>query len=747
MSKEKLSSHSPLTLLHQFAFGKGEQATSAAFSPDGSRAAVSFHGEIEGADDSLVWIWDLRKKRLEAKIPGCTHRVNDLAFSRDGETLICVGDTAKSFMGGEIALWRTRDWQRKKVIDGKELLGFRTVAVNPKSAQFITGDSVSGPGLKLRLWSPAGKCLRTFGQLAGDPGGLTYSPDGKLVAAGVSSDASASVWDVETGVRLWSQRAVAVGSGVGVKFSPDGKLLATSGDKSVAVWNVSTGERIAILKGHQRNTRALAFSPDGRFLYTTAFYEVAVWEMASGKLVAQQELAKLHLIAMTVSVDGLTLSAVHTINRDCFVLQYSLAVPAALVVDAMPPSAKIVVSELSARERALRAAVIAKPDIDAPRLKYATWLDAQQDPSGEFIRLQCELHPLDQIAKPLAAQKKRIDQLRRRTTQLLDKHFEHWLAPLAELKLRRDQVIFRRGFLHRLTLREVDIDDDSLSLLRFVPELEALELDGSAVTDAGMEHLLAVTNLSELVVTSTAITPNALKVLRKLERLIHVYQADWGNERNEELEAWKAIRNRRFLKLPPRQRRAEAFRVIPYLASYYSAVKPGGKPAISWSQTWATDGDLIYLQALPELEELDFFECHAVTSIGLKHLRPLKKLRSLSLSETSVTDVGPLRHLTGLEELDLSSLPSLKSESLRHLKALPKLRSLTMRFCDLDDQVLKHVAACSHLREFYACYNDFTREGLTQLTRLKHLETLEIDYQKDMYDLFPRRMDATHRTQ
>lgn len=742
MSKRKQLPSGPVTLLYQHAFNKREQASSATFNTVGSLAAVSFHGESVTADRNLlVWIWDLQAKRVVTKIPGCTQRVNDLAFTGDGETLICVGDTAEGFMGGEISLWRTCNWQRQKAIVGKDLYGFRTVAVDPTSNQFVTSDSISGSGKKLRLWNLKGKQLRHFGQLQGDAGGLAYSPSGDSVAAGVSSDSSASIWNIKTGRQAWSHRAQAEGYGVGVEFSPDGKVLAASGDKSIPLWNAATGERISVLKGHQRNTDAIAFSPDGRFLYSAAFFEFAIWELSSGRLVAQQELTDLNLIALCVSADGRTLSAVHTIDRECSVLQFALANPDTLLASSAPPAAKAIVQEYSSKEKALRAAVTDLPDHDAPRLKYAAWLDARKDPLGEFIRLQCELYPLERIAKPSTAQKRRMGQLRKRTTQLLQQHFDRWVAPLANLHLRPDQATFQRGFLYELALREVDVNDDSLTMLAAVPELERLDVSGSAVTDAGMRHLLAVKNLSEIIAGSTAVTPKALKILRKLERLIRFYQPDWGNERHEELEAWKAIRNRRFLKLTARQRRAEAFRVLPYLATYDYAIKQGGEPAISWSQAWATDGDLIYLQALPELEELDFFECHAITSMGLKHLQPLKKLRSLSLSETSVTDVGPLKHLTGLEELDLSSLTSLEPESLRHLKSLPKLRSLTMRFCDLDDRVLKHVAKCSQLREFYASCNEFTRDGLAQLTRLK-LENIEIDHQEEMQDLFPSQMDA-----
>jgi hypothetical protein len=49
-----------------------------------------------------------------------------------------------------------------------------------------------------------------------------------------------------------------------VSFSPDGKHVASgSEDKTVKVWNVSTGECVTTLKGHSSYVISVSFSPDG----------------------------------------------------------------------------------------------------------------------------------------------------------------------------------------------------------------------------------------------------------------------------------------------------------------------------------------------------------------------------------------------------------------------------------------------------------------------------------------------------
>jgi WD40 repeat protein len=49
-------------------------------------------------------------------------------------------------------------------------------------------------------------------------------------------------------------------------FSPDGRMLATSDDRVVRVWEVATGKERRAFHGHTAAVISLAFSPDGRTL-------------------------------------------------------------------------------------------------------------------------------------------------------------------------------------------------------------------------------------------------------------------------------------------------------------------------------------------------------------------------------------------------------------------------------------------------------------------------------------------------
>ncbi len=119
----------------------------------------------------------------------------------------------------------------------------------------------------------------TFSQILS----VAFSPDGKLLAA---SDISHEIhiWQISDGKKVLTCK-VDDGWVWSVAFSPDSRILASSANRSVNLWDVHTGECLQILPGYTSRIFSLSFSSDNRLLASGSEDKlVRIWDWQTGQL-------------------------------------------------------------------------------------------------------------------------------------------------------------------------------------------------------------------------------------------------------------------------------------------------------------------------------------------------------------------------------------------------------------------------------------------------------------------------------
>jgi hypothetical protein len=91
--------------------------------------------------------------------------------------------------------------------------------------------------------------------------------------------------------------------------------------------------------------------------------------------------------------------------------------------------------------------------------------------------------------------------------------------------------------------------DEDLRLLRDLPQLRALHLSGTSITDAGLVHTAHLTRLQVLTVDNTNITAAGLKCLVRLSEL-EVLSVDGAALTDEGVASLRELPNLRLISIP-----------------------------------------------------------------------------------------------------------------------------------------------------------------------------------------------------
>jgi formylglycine-generating enzyme required for sulfatase activity/WD40 repeat protein/endonuclease YncB( thermonuclease family) len=666
---------------------EGRFARWVVFSPDGKALAFSW-------DDGAIQLWDTVKRGGPVVLAKQAFDTPALAFSPDGRTLFCSGK--------HITLWEVATGKALAVLTGHSR-HIKALALSPDGKTLISGSFDK----TVRLWDVAARKQRALLERhKRNVWCAAFAPDGKTVASG-DVVGVITIWDAAAG----RPRATAQGGPKGISalaFSPDGKILAsTDRDGVLRLWDPATGKERVALKVSGGAAFGVTFAPDGKTLATgSGDGTIRLWDLAPGPSPNPSSPAKgsvrgakgrpkvlKELIPGSVRHPGqkrlritgkVTVDDANTLRfEDGTRVVTSGAIDApdldqrALLGDklyACGLDAANFLEELIGDRPVSFYAFGEGNDRDAVRRLRGgcfvgeTNLGAEMVRKGWAISHHSSMTPYEMLAR----QNKRG--LWRGSFLLPEVWRTGVRLPGEPPELEAEQKAFAalKAFVPRakigqpgnrvtaikFTANASKLTDDHLRQLRKFDVLRSVDLHGTAITDAGLDHLAALTDLVELNLNWTKVTP------ARVVRLVK------GRSKFQGLEL--------------------------------SGVPFG-------------DSDLADLKGLTGLRSLSL-RGSSVTDKGLAHLKSLTKLRVLSLMSTGIGDAGleHLKGLTDLEDLDLDRT-AITDAGLERLKSLRNLRGLQVAFTTVSDAGLEHLRSLSNLKGLNARGTKVTKDGVDKL--------------------------------
>ncbi len=299
-SGELVADQSPNLLLKNISLAKVLQGhehlvLSVAISPDSQLFVTS--GDASGGKQRLIKVWNLTTGKEIASFKSHFQRVNVVAISPDGRTLVSGSDDKT------IKIWDLFTGELVRTLRGHSD-SIQAIAISPDGTTLASGSDDH----TIRLWDLAsGRLRRTLKGHTSWVRSLAISPDGTTLASG-SFDKTIKIWDLNQAVFIHTLGSDAE-TVTDVAFSPDGLTLASaSRERTIKLWNLATKQITHTLAENAETVTSIAFSPDNTTLVSGGRERtIKLWDVATGKEIRTLVGHADTVTSVAISPDGKTL--------------------------------------------------------------------------------------------------------------------------------------------------------------------------------------------------------------------------------------------------------------------------------------------------------------------------------------------------------------------------------------------------------------------------------------------------------
>lgn len=265
--------------------GHGGSVNTVLITSDGNRI-------VSGSDDRTVRIWDVESGQELHVLEGHLDAIAIVKATADGKRIISGSDD------GSVMVWDVASGQVLYVLSGHQSW-VRNIAVTKDDALLV---SASYDG-NTCVWDlNTGRLRHCLGNYSEPVLALAITFDGQQAFTGMW-DGSVTLWNIKEGTPVFTSRqhggpvcGVAVGRRYGV---------SASRDRTLKVWDLSSGEMLRSLEGHSAAVYGVTLTNNDQYaISASGDGDLRTWEVTTGKLINLLTGHEAAVTGVTLTPDG-----------------------------------------------------------------------------------------------------------------------------------------------------------------------------------------------------------------------------------------------------------------------------------------------------------------------------------------------------------------------------------------------------------------------------------------------------------